>query len=242
MNEYELSHSEHLFSTLDKLEVRIKNGVTEEEAISILKVCNKISERSQNVDVEMNVHDSLELFLKAETLVLHLLRQYKDSQLPLSEDVEQLSLVKDSEKWKILSELRKKYPFAVRSVHNPHLYLPLLQKTVETYGQTENPVELDWRHELGHFSRYVSQKNGNNFQKESEKTFNFLCILDREADYLGYQPAIQLDESKLTVLERIDVVRELGDLSNGDARALAELEKKLPFASLRQAIQKIFRK
>lgn len=242
MYENELSHAENFILAIEKIRARILGGVTEAEAVQILGVCDKMSKQSQNVDLELDVRDSIAVFLNSEQLILYLLLEFKDTTLPSSEEVRQLTLLPHTDRLMQFASLRQKYPYAVRTVHNPHLYLPFLQETIKVYGETKHPVELDWKHELGHFSRYLSQINGQNFQKETEEEFEFLYILHRDGDYLGYQPAVRQNESKLTIKERIDVVNEVGDLSEGDALAITELEKRLPFASLRQVVRKIFRK
>lgn len=222
---------------ISKLKDDLNKTVTSVKAQEVLDFCNYVNKEVQSKMLLASNAETLTLLLEAEELAYRVLPLFTEN-LPSVGEIENLVNATGAKRHKLLAQIREKYPYAIRSVHNPHLYLPLLKRMNKVYGESSHPVEKDMRHETGHFSRQLAQKNAPNFTPQNEMNTEFLAIIHREGNGLAFQPAIIQDESALTPAERLAVTNETGDLSIGDKAELNQPQTFKILDSLRQTARK----
>lgn len=232
------TESERALYSTTQLEQELKGieEIIEEQEVShtnirqILSKCSEISSIAQEASFkDGDVGKWLDIFLRAERTIIKLLPQF-GYLLPSEDLINQIvETTAQEEGHTLLTSLLEKFPFAIRTTHNPHLYLPLLKQVEKVYGQSSHPVEQDVRHEWGHFGRYLAQANSFNYEPETKEETK-LCIIFNvtKEGYLGVQPFIEQDQSRLTWAERKEVAwndEELGDMSDGDRAQKKFLEE-----------------
>lgn len=174
---------------ISRFKVGLGRTLTSANVKEALEFCNHVNKIVQSRTPLGSNPETIQLLLEAEEMAYQFLPLFTEN-LPSADEVDNAVRANGEKRRRLFALLREKYPYAIRSVHNPHLYLPLLKSMNKVYGETAHPVEKDMRHETGHFSKQLAQKNAPNFTPNNEQNTEFLAIIHHEGNGLAFQPAI----------------------------------------------------
>lgn len=209
-----------------------------------LPVAKKIIERATQIRDEAehpispdNLDSWREVFEVSERTILFLLAKFPDTFLPDEKLVKQLVSDKNR-RTQQLHELKKEYPYAVRISSNAHLYLDSLRQIHTMYdpdNKSKRASWKNWEHEMGHYSHRLAINKPISEKVQTE----FVAIIYKKGDELGYRPAVFQDQTGLSHKELVFLAAgDIHDLSGGDmidiARGVTSEAKRIIVRSLQK--------